>query len=965
MFFLLLLRQAIGQEPGMWHLTDEDGLPSMTVYQTIQDNKGFVWIGTEKGICRFDGKEYRYYDSPDLSDREILKLAVDKYDRIWFINLSGQLFYIENERVLKASALLEIPSFLVTDFVIEEEVIWLTLKNGKEYRSGYFSFAGRTEFELLKLHDNISDHIYPLLFDGEFNYHIKRVKYSDSLLLSKLIKETGEVIPVMGLLVEKGRQLKKAYFYKKQLLLSIRDVLFKVDEKRDLSRISDQVNPIQDIKIIKDSIWMMTVKGVSIYPAFDIQKRNESNLLQNISANHLMVDHEGNKWIATTGHGVYVITAPQTKVFKRNNSTLPSDEVYSLAYDTLKKRVIIGQDNGIISVMDETYNNQIVHLKNPGRTLDIMIDSEAQYWCSNDAGLYKIDNRLYSKGFLKSAVKYSIETQNKDIYFCTYAGVLKIDKSHVDNYLLPEEKHEVLREKSYSLLEDYDGVVWIGTINGIYQYFDDKLVPLLVGEKKVKYNIATMVQTSDSIVWIGTRGEGLLGIRNNKTIYHLKKSDKLASNTIKALSADDFALWIGTDNGLNRYDLQTQEWEWINTADCLPSLEVNAVKVVGEEVWVGTSKGLVNFSTKAKHTNFTPPPIYISRIQLEDKDTTVQDSFYLPYHQNSIQIDFVGLGFRGKGDITYKYKLSPEDENWVNTKSRYVRYPNLRPGDYHFEVYAVNEDQIKSKDSATIFFSIRPPWWELWWVRLLGALFIFSVISYFINARIQKQNRERMFTAQINELKTKALRAQMNPHFIFNALNAIQQFLTTNNQEQAMHYLAQFGKLIRTIFEQSQKEKISLEEELDFLNIYLELEKLRFLDMVEIRLDVSEELLEISDEINIPPLLIQSIIENSFKHGFLYKKELGILSIEFFKDENYLICTIEDNGIGRKKAAELGQQILRDRSSSGLQVAEERLLIHNKKQQNCLPRGIVITDLQGTNGVVLGTRVRVDIYCGE
>ena len=171
------------------------------------------------------------------------------------------------------------------------------------------------------------------------------------------------------------------------------------------------------------------------------------------------------------------------------------------------------------------------------------------------------------------------------------------------------------------------------------------------------------------------------------------------------------------------------------------------------------------------------------------------------------------------------------------------------------------------------------------------------------------------------------------------------------------------------VFDQSQFEKISLEEELDFLELYLDLEKLRFMDAIDIQLEVSPFLKEHSDEIHIPPLLIQPIVENSFKHGFLYKKEQGILSIDFSRKDAFLICEIQDNGIGRKKAEELGQKSLKDRPSSGLKTSKERL--NNLKSfpgsdtTNIEKSELNFIDLYDSDGNVKGTLVKIKIYCLE
>jgi len=279
------------------------------------------------------------------------------------------------------------------------------------------------------------------------------------------------------------------------------------------------------------------------------------------------------------------------------------------------------------------------------------------------------------------------------------------------------------------------------------------------------------------------------------------------------------------------------------------------------------------------------------------------------------------------------------------------------------------ESQAHAQEPASVYLSIKPLCWKIWWFR---ALFLFSIggtIAHLTKTHKRHKKKEQYFLDQIKEFKTKALRSQMNPHFIFNALNAIQKFLTTNDREQAINYLSNFGKLMRLVFDHSQLEKITLEEEIEFLKLYLDLEKLRFMDTIDIQLEISPFLRDKSDEIHLPPLLIQPIVENAFKHGFLYKKEPGILSIKFSRKNAFLICHIEDNGIGRKKSTALGQKTSRDRPSSGLKISKERLNIlrsnKNLDATNIEKSELNFMDLYDKNGNVEGTLVKIKIYCSD
>ncbi len=961
----------------MWHITDDDGLPSRTVYNTAQDQNGYIWIGTEKGLCRFDGQNFKTYKSEEFNDLEILKVAIDPLGRVWFRNLSGQLFYLENEIIHNAQTLFSGEKSGINDFIIDDHTIWIVFNDESDtFKLTRLSFDKKGVFTPLYVYEQIFDYLLGFRKSGNSIYIFSRFLdlKKNNYLLIQLDKESNSLDIKNRFVYEDRRRSLSYYVLKDKLYLPFHKnqeayILQSSGNKLEKFLNFKKKTSLNHLQILDEQFWILTNEGLIIKSILSESLEEPVSLLKDKSTNHLMVDQEGNKWIATTGEGIYVITAPQTQVIQVSNFALPNNEIYSLGYNHAKKELIAGHSKGKISLIDPQLKISIIASNSSGRVVDLLVDHNDNYWCINETELIVFSPDLTVKKRFWGGVKTLLETNDQSLWIGSFQYTQRVSEQKIDsvNSQYPDRFVEkILSNRTYALYQDYSDKVWIGTVNGLYVY-QDTVKSFLENENPIPYNISTITQSVDSVILVGTRGDGMIAIKNDQVIRRMKKEDGLASNTIKNIFSTDQHIWIATDNGINKINRQSNEIEWINTADGLPSNEINDIEIVNNTVWVATTKGLANFSVAAQHKNKIPPPIYISNIRIAEKDTTLQDSFLLSYDQNNIQINMVGLGYKGKGDISYQYRLSGLEKDWVQTRSTFARYPNLPPGHYNFEVFALNEDQVKSLEPARVYFDVRPPWWRTWSFMIFSFLLIGGGIAYLVTARIRRKQQEQHFLEHVKELKTKALRSQMNPHFIFNALNAIQRFLTTNDSKQAMNYLSNFGKLIRLVFEQSQLEKISLEEELDFLQLYLDLEKLRFMDAIDIHLEVSPALQDISDEVYLPPLLIQPIVENSFKHGFLYKKELGVLKIKFSKKDVFLICTIEDNGIGRKKAAALGQKSLKDRPSSGLKTSEERLKILevNKNTANIEKSELTFIDLYDDDGNVKGTLVEIKIYCPD
>jgi LytS/YehU family sensor histidine kinase len=261
----------------------------------------------------------------------------------------------------------------------------------------------------------------------------------------------------------------------------------------------------------------------------------------------------------------------------------------------------------------------------------------------------------------------------------------------------------------------------------------------------------------------------------------------------------------------------------------------------------------------------------------------------------------------------------------------------------------MNADGVWSRPEEFVF-SIAPPFWQTWWFRIAVALFIIAILYYFIRRREKIKMENNQIALQIAELKLQTLQSQMNPHFIFNSLNSVQKYILEHNPAEGARYLSKFSKLIRKILDNSHHNLLPLHQIVKTLEMYIELESLRF------NREFSYELLKDEDDEmmnrKLPPMLLQPFVENAIWHGLMPKEGEKKLIVAIQKKNDQLYCLIEDNGVGREKApaAEEGHISRGEKMITGMLESLQQLL-HVKPK-------IIITDL---NGSTTGTRVEIFI----
>ena len=433
-------------------------------------------------------------------------------------------------------------------------------------------------------------------------------------------------------------------------------------------------------------------------------------------------------------------------------------------------------------------------------------------------------------------------------------------------------------------------------------------------------------------------------------------------------------LWMSTNRGISVFEPTLKQFRNYDINDGLQSNEFNSgafYKTQNNELLFGGINGFNIIEPEKIPFNAYKPIVNITNIKTDDNTynlsqyTQQKKRLRFSNQENNISFEFASSDFANTPKNMFEYKLDGYEKNWTRTNRNFVSYTKLPPGNYIFYVRASNNDGVWSPQPASFSFRIRPMIWQTWWFRIIAGIFLLIYGYRFVTQRIQmarmKEKEQSQlarqkteYEKQLAEIKLKALVAQMNPHFIFNCMNSIQAMILSDQNMQASTYLTKLSRLVRSVLENSVKTFIPLHDVIENLKLYLELESLRF-DQ-QFNYNIRTESLDVYS-IEMPSMLIQPYVENSIWHGLLKKDGEKNIHIKFSKDFNYLVCEIDDNGIGRAKATELN--LTKQHKSLGTIITKEMFeTLHKIKETDY---NVEIIDLYDEHHLPTGTKVIIRI----
>ena len=555
-------------------------------------------------------------------------------------------------------------------------------------------------------------------------------------------------------------------------------------------------------------------------------------------------------------------------------------------------------------------------------------------------------------------------------------------KTNREIKLWSKETHDALFTNSNwvtDVFEDSRSVIWLTTFQGIFR-FDEPTQTFIKTE--TEYGIRSITEAPDGSMW-AVGWPGLIKLdKDGRILLTRSVRDGLYDSECVQVMADSYnRIWVGTFDGLHLFDPDANTFRRFSVNDGLISNDtrISICPAGNSRLLVGNMGGwnTIDMELLARSNHRSAVQLGNIRVNSRESRKDWTKPVTLKDNENAISFDFSVLNFRKPSDNYYTYYLEGLEQDWAHSGNDHQAfYTNLAPGKYIFHARPAS---ISSGHELRVPFTIEPAWYETWWFRLAAALTVTGLLGYVYQnqlsyrtmktrlelaelARLQKETKynEEMaaYQLKLSETEMASLRSQMNPHFIFNCLNSIQFFAAQNDSERASNYLSKFSRLIRLVLENSKSEYVTLENEVETLRLYIEMEAMRFPGKLDYYIETDSDI--DPEMIRIPPLLLQPFVENAIWHGLMHKDAGGMVRISLTKTENEVLhVEITDNGIGRQKATAYKSKSATKNKSLGMKITADRIELIN--QLYMIDTNVQVIDLVDKDGIATGTKVVLNI----
>ncbi len=949
LIFYIFSTSVTAQQAEFKHISTEMGLASSEIYCQLQDSAGYMWFGTSRGLSRYDGYEFKNFTQSDgLPSNSIIKMFYDKLGRIWFATYDGVLSYYKDGKfyIFEYNDTLKYLSknyFINVLYIDDNQSVWIMPALGGIYEitkdGQVFNRMPECENRSFYFKEFNNGFIYTLIPDKNFNDSLFFKTYKNEHYLNG---------------INKGFRKNFIKVSNGEFLVSVGEFLYHLKNNKIIN-IKKYNNEISGLFCDNNKNFWISVlyEGVYFYENADLKAIPEI-YLSGMSPIAVYQDHQNGYWLSTTENGVYYSPSFQFISYKRfgiqlfNILSINISNGY-LHFSTFDRQVVrcLLNKHRIMSI-----ENLLLRSGRDYAVLDIASTSDSSIWYLGKE-LLKVKNGKTSI-IDTLARSYKIFGKDKNIYVASENGL----NIYCDTLCKQVEVENF--PTANAIFVDDDLCVWIGTINGLYAFKDNTYE--FLGEKNelLKSRVNDITKFNKFII-IATNGNGIF-FYNPKDNYLkvFEQKNGLNSNFVNSVFADNNDLWIGTNKGLSKINIveHYDSLQVFNTRfsdiDGLYASEIKDIDKIDDCIFLGTTQGIISFYPEEIKKNIIPPELIIDSILVNDWQIEIKNIYKFPYEKNTISIFFKGISYSAGNKVVYKYKLEGFDNKWVTTANRFLRFPNLLPGNYTLLLTSSADGIVWNEKPIKINFRIKNKFSKslLFYVILLFIILLTALAGF--SYRFSVLQKDLKFKRRLMRAEQKALRSQMNPHFIFNALNSIRRYILENDSDKADFYLTSFATLMRKVLDNSKQEYISLEEEINTLKLYLELEKMRFDDSFTFRFEIDENIK--TTVFNIPPMIIQPIIENAIWHGLAPLQKDGLLKLSFKKQNSTLICIVEDNGIGREKAAEIASR-RKGHKSTGVQNLQERINLINSV--GVLEIDYKVLDLYDVNGASTGTSVEL------
>jgi len=873
------------------------------VYDCFKDSAGFLWIGTNNGLSRFNGQKFETYGPREgVLGNEVINIRGTSKGFLGFY-INGCFLTDGNKFKDVSSTILKNLDVSAITYVEEQDSMLIVSSLSYTY---YFN---KRTLSLLR-----TDGGYKLITQKKKNNPFYCVKTAD--ILSKVVAEydTTETIRM------KAPANKKQFAY---LGSQYRGWIYAYDRNEsELKKLYDSKKPLTSFFLASDSsLYICNQRGLFVV---DWKRNIEIPIIEGSPFNTIYEDNDGVLWASSVLNGLYRIKKNDIIIFRKSyqNSFPPVHCIGELQ----SGGIVLGNNDGSVTYFSSVSQKTKYISSTPSRNRVINI------YPFYNKHLFFTDNFISDENGNLFAPNYC----NKHVSYYSKNDVLISNCSESYLFSLVEKKTISVLYSGRSIvnLVKRDKKIFIATPTQLLykKNLKEKFKPISL-EPNIQIKVTLLAEDTKSRLWVGTEGWGLYVLDENQTIIKaLNKNNILESDNIKSLFIDSTnKVWIGTDKGIMLLT-ENEEGEF-KTSKPFSDLDlknniISSIYSYRDTVYFATSNEFLACIYK-NHSIARTINVSVKSVFVNDSISDFSKKVFSPY-ENNIKIQLECPLVNSNESPAYFFKLEDNNtnkiNNWQKTTSNSLAFNSLAPGKYTLSIKA--EDPAVSNSNSNVLswtFIIEEHFYKTWWFYTLVIFAIFSIlfgVYFFYNK--QKQNRiqkELEADAKINELKLQGLLSQMNPHFLFNSLNVIQKFITSNDDINALTHLSDFSDLMRESLDQTRRGHISLEDEFLFLEQYVNLEKKRFDN--DFIFCIHNEIDDDLSDIIIPPMLIQPLVENAIKHGVAnMKSPQGEIHVTFrLLHHSLLQVCIRDNGNQRSSS----RTDRKKKESHALNIIQERV----------------------------------------
>lgn len=971
--------------------TVADGLPDSYILNTYQDSRSYLWVGAYRGLSLFDGKNFRNYGFTNgLPDLYVNCFYGDKNNRVWVSTRKG-MGYIKNETYHHTAA----DDSMTINYVFSY------------YTGPEGNFYALTSKGLYQWDDNKSVWQKRIIIKRFANEAIRTMVYDKEAYYIAFANYFVKYTPdgnykILDSSFTAGPQYLSVKKFGDDVIVQKPSCLYRVKEDTLLPLFKTALKELFIYSFLKDSqgrFWVCTdEEGV-----FVSKPGEEQNFAYKIPLPHNLVsniyeDKEHNIWLSDY-QGLIKVKETFFKIFPP--IAKPTKEITNFFHDGDNFLMTYSYDDGFNTYVgnrfkkDNAYNNSYLKIlrKDKDTLLDYIIPAEhGTLWAvTRNKKLVRIKANSTDIITVKDSTGNTLR-----FYYAMYNpaanSILGCSRK------LYEVKNNIVKEftpaNKIVISEPVSGFVSSGgniiVMTRDHRFFViDKNRNVTDVTKDLGFNVfipdIDYMEAPDKSIWILVPGLGLRQYHwqndnHLKLTLSITGKQGLPNDVVTSVCFDKYGrLWASTLSGIVMLESTRLNTEGIlpmvyidkKNFDLNVNINENFARLMADtsgKIWLSAGTEMVLFYPEKFGTMLQAPVLNMEKIRLNLQETDwtkwtdslngffeIPMNIVLPYDMNNFVFHFKGVSFADEGEILYSYKTEGGDNMWSQPfTSNMLTSIRFSPGNYTIYIRAKKANSEWSRP-VNFSFTIKQPWWNTWWFRIAGIVVTSAILIIIFRNQTKRIRKNAAVQNQLRELELKALKAQMNPHFIYNALNSIQSLVADKRNEEAQDYMVKFSRLLRQVLNHSEENVITLDKELASLKLYIQLEALRLHYTLQYSIHVDENI--VTEREMVPPLILQPFVENALWHGLSEKQGEKILKVLITEAGDYLACEITDNGIGRKEknAADI---IFQKNGPRGMEITRNRLLAFNN---NPAGGSISVTDLKNTDGSPAGTTVIIKI----